>query len=49
LNEKFILIKIDVYKNVSLSETYEVYGIPAVIFLLGNEVEMERQVYLPPS
>ena len=49
LNEKLILIKIDVEKNISLSETYEVYDIPTVVFLSVNGTEVGRQGYLPPG
>ena len=49
LNEKLVLIKIDVEEKVSLSETYEVYSIPAVVFLSGNGAEVGRQGYLPPG
>ena len=50
LNEKFVCIKIDSDKNISLSKNFNVTGLPTIVFLSSNEKEVGRIVgYEPPN
>ena len=50
LAEKFICVKIDVYKNRQVTNKYKIQGLPTIVFLNSEGEEMERIVgYRGPS
>ena len=50
LAEKFICIKIDVYKNRQVTNKYKIQGLPTIVFLNNNAEEIERIIgYRGPS
>jgi len=50
LAEKFICVKIDVYKNRQVTNKYKIQGLPTIVFLNSEGEEIERIVgYRGPS